>query len=200
MASDPAISPDGSYLAFVREKGSPSHIYLKNLANGDEISLPFAFRNYYTPTWSANGEIIAFAASGSIDNSDSSEIEEEGKDQVDRNIYIFDQVEQIVDPISVGPEDDAEPAFSPTEPNTLVFSRAEGNHRQLWMAATNENGKTEHRQLTRFGGQNPTWLPNGKGVVYENNGQLWMINVSDYEEKPLLIRGKPVFGLEPNTR
>ncbi|MFQ6044439.1 MAG: TolB family protein, partial [Candidatus Poribacteria bacterium] len=126
--------------------------------------------------------------------------DETGNDQIGRNIYIFDQVEQQLIPISIGAEDDAEPAWSPTESNTLVFSRAEENHRQLWIALINDDGKATLRQLTRFGGQKPAWLPDGSGVVYENSGQLWTVNVNSYDERPLLIRGKPVLGLDPYAR
>ncbi|MBM3235975.1 hypothetical protein FJZ31_06705 [Candidatus Poribacteria bacterium] len=202
MASDPAISPDGLYLVFVREKGSRSQIYLKHLASGEEIPLPATFRNYYTPAWNAKSDIIAFAASGSIESLDQL-MEHAGKnesDQTTRNIYIFDQIEQQLNPISIGPEDDAEPAWSPTASNALVFSRAEGNHRQLWIAVLNEDGKATLRQLTHFGGQKPAWLPDGSGLVYENNGQLWTINVNSDDERPLLMRSKPVFGLDPYVR
>ena len=202
MASDPVISPDGLYLAFVREKGPRSQIYLKHLINGEEIPLPSTFRNYYTPSWNANGDTIAFAASGSIENLDQPDEHPKGgtDEQIARNIYIFDQIEQRLDPISIGAEDDAEPAWSPTESNTLVFSRAEGNHRQLWIAVLDGDGKATLRQLTHFGGQKPAWLPDGSGVVYENNGQLWTVGVNGSDERPLLIRGKPVFGLDPYVR
>jgi uncharacterized protein (DUF2141 family) len=202
MASDPVISPDGLYLAFIRKKGSRSQIYLKHLATGEEMPLPATFRNYYTPAWNAKGDVIAFAVSGSIENLDqpAAYSNEDGNNQIARNIYTFDQIEQQLNPISIGPEDDAEPAWSPTESNVLVFSRAEGNHRQLWKTVSDEDGKTTLRQLTHFGGQKPAWLPDGSGLVYENNGQLWTVDVSGNDERPLLIQGKPVFGLDPYAR
>jgi len=206
MASEPTISPDGLYLAFVRKKGPRSYIYLKDLVKGEEMPLSFAFRHYYTPAWSANGDVIAFAASGRIEDLDqtilfSSDSRGANREKHEnRNIYIFDQIEQLLNPVSVDAADDAEPAFSPTESNKLVFSRAEGSHRQLWITTIDEDGKTTHRQLTRFGGHKPTWLPDSSGLVYENNGQLWTVDVNGDEEKPLLIRGKAVFGLDPYAR
>ncbi|MBC8235361.1 PD40 domain-containing protein [bacterium] len=208
MVSDPVISPDGLYLAYVRRRGSRAQIFLKNLATGEEIPLPSTFRNYYTPAWNVEGDIIAFAASGSIEDLDQppehpstgDDSQDNRNDNTARNIYIFDQIEQLLDPVSVGPEDDAEPAWPPNKSNTLVFSRAEGNHRQLWIAILDRDGKAMLRQFTRFGGQKPAWLPDGSGVVYENNGQLWTVDVNGYDERPLLIRGKPVFGLEPYPR
>jgi Tol biopolymer transport system component len=176
---------------------------LKHLATGEEIPLPATFQHYYTPAWNANGDVIAFAAAGSLE--ELNQLVEHpdaaaGKDHSGRNIYIFDQVEQELIPISIGAEDDAEPVWSPAESNKLVFSRAEDKHRQLWLAVLNNDSKTILRQLTRFGGQRPTWLPDGSGVIYENNGQLWTVNVNSDDEKPLLIRGKPVLGLDPYAR
>ncbi|MFQ6043992.1 MAG: TolB family protein, partial [Candidatus Poribacteria bacterium] len=89
MASDPVISPDGLYLAFVRAKGSRSQIYLKNLASGEETPLPATFQRYYTPAWNAKGDVIAFAAAGSIEdlNQLAEHPDETGNDQIGRNIY-----------------------------------------------------------------------------------------------------------------
>ena len=194
MASDPVISPDGLYLAFVRRNRDRSQIYVIHIPSDEETPLPSLFLYCYTPAWNAKSEILAFAAAGNIENKD----EPEGI--TGRNIYFFDNVEQRVDPISIGPEDDAEASWSPTNPDMLVFSRAEDNHRQIWLVVLDSDSEPQFRQLTQFGGQKPAWLPNGNSIVYESNGQLWTINSDGSNERPLLIRGEPVFGKDPYAR
>jgi len=191
MAFDPVISPDGKSLVFVRKMGEHSQLFIKELKSGEEFSLTSVAEGYYTPAWSADGYILAYAANGSIENP-----------STDRNIYSFDHIENRITPIVASQLDEAEPAWSPIDPNMLVFSREEGKHRQIWLVTLGKDGKPLERQLTKFGGQKPAWLPDGSGVVYESNGQIWTVDVNGIEalahaERPILIEGKPVFGYAP---
>ncbi len=186
MAFDPVISPDGKYLAFVRKMGERSQLFIKHLKSGEELPLTSVAEEYYTPAWSADGYMLAYAANGSVENP-----------STDRNIYGFDQIENRITPIVTSPADEAEPVWSPIDPNMLVFSREEGKHRQIWLVTLDKDGKPTERQLTKFGGQQPAWCPDGSGLVYESNGQIWTVDVNGTVERPILIAGKPVFGYTP---
>ena len=71
------------------------------------------------------------------------------------------------------------------------------------MIEFDDDGKPNENQLTQNGGNSPVWLPDGSGLVYENNGQLWLAtwaenSVDQVEFIPLTINGQNVFGYHPS--
>ncbi|MBI1926924.1 PD40 domain-containing protein, partial [Candidatus Poribacteria bacterium] len=188
LATEPAISPDGGYLAFARRSVDRRRIYIRHLSSQQEILVPSTAKEMFTPTWNLSGELLAYGTKGSIENPEAGE---------DRNIYAYDRVSGRVEPICIGPADDAEPAWSPSNPNLLAFSRAEGRHRQIWTVEISPAGKPREQQLTRYGGEKPVWLPDGSAILYENNGQLWLISKDGSENRPVLVKGKILLGHEP---
>lgn len=188
LATDVTISPDGAYLAFARQEMGRQHIYIRHIASRDEIPIPSTAREMSTPAWNLNGELLAYSTRGSIENPEAG---------TDRNIYSYAHVSGRVEPISVGPEDDAEPTWSPSDPNLLAFSRAEGKHRQIWLVEFGPKGTPHLQQLTRYGGEKPVWLPDGSAILYETNGQLWQISKDASENRPVMFNGQIIFGHEP---
>ena len=190
LAKDVTISPEGAYLAFARQEMGRRHIYIRHIASQEEIPIPSTAQEMFTPAWNRTGDLLAYSTRGSIENPEAS---------TDRNIYSYAYITGRVEPISIGPEDDAEPAWSPSDPNLLVFSRAEGQHRQIWLVELSPQGKPNVQQLTRYGGEKPVWLPDGSAVLYETNGQLWQISKDASENRPVMFNGQVIFGREPYT-
>ena len=190
LATDATISPDGAYLAFARQEMGRRHIYIRHIASREEIPIPSTAQEMFTPAWNLNGELLAYSTRGSIENPEAG---------TDRNIYSYAYTSGRVEPISIGPEDDAEPVWSPSDPNLLAFSRAEGQHRQIWLVEFGPEGKPHLQQLTRYGGEKPVWLPDGSAILYETNGQLWQISKDTLENQPVMFNGQVVFGHEPYT-
>ena len=190
LATDVTISPDGAYLAFARQEMERQHIYIRHIASQEEIPIPSTAQEMFTPTWNPNGELLAYSTKGSIENPEAG---------TDRNIYSYAYASGRVEPISIGPEDDAEPAWSPSDPNLLAFSRAEGQHRQIWLVELSPEGKPNAQQLTRYGGEKPVWLPDGSAILYETNGQIWQISKDASTNRPVMFNGQVVFGHEPYT-
>ena len=188
LATDVTISPDGAYIAFARQEMERQRIYIRHIASQEEIPIPSTAQEMFTPAWSPTGEMLAYSTKGSIENPEAG---------TDRNIYSYAYVNGRVEPISIGPEDDAEPAWSPSDPNLLAFSRAEGQHRQIWLVELSAEGKPNAQQLTRYGGEKPAWLPDGSAILYENNGQLWQISKDASRNRPMMFNGQIVFGHEP---
>jgi hypothetical protein len=184
-----AISHNGKVLAFTRESGGYNQIILKNLDTLEESALPVADMDVYNPAWSSDDELIAYSASPAFSS-----------DQPDRNrdIYYYDLVAKRTERVSTSPLDEFDPAWSPSlDKRALVYCRAEGAHAQLWIVDFDAQGVPTERQLTKYGGRNPAWSPQGNKIVYESNAQLWTINPDGSEEAPIAATGEPIFGLDP---
>ena len=193
MARDVAISPDAEYVAYARpEYGNRSRVVVRHIPTESEFIVPSTALQSFTPAWNSDGTVLAYVTAGTIENPDDA-----GQN---RNIYAFDQVTTSVEPIVVSPADDAEPTWSPANPNQLAFTRTEGTYQQIWLTTYSDEGVPTERQLTQKGGSHPVWIPpEGRWVLYENNGQLWQIDTENPEttEAPLMSNGQVVFGHEP---
>lgn len=192
LIEDVTISPDGEYLAYSHaEPTGRKRIIIQHLRSKDTFRVPSTAVEMSNPAWSKNGRLLAYATAGSIENRESG---------TSRNIYGFDTKSNSVEPIVVSPADDAEPAWHPDDKNTLAFSRSiDEDTRQIWIVSYSNTGKPTEKQVTEMGGSRPVWVPsNGRWILYENNGQLWTVDVLDTgSEAPLLSNGKAVFGYQP---
>ena len=198
LASDVAISPDAEYIAYTRpEFGNRSRVVMLHISSRSEYIVPSTALQSFTPAWNRDSSMLAYVTAGTVENPDAgSSIAETPS----RNIYAFDQVATSVEPIVISSADDAEPTWSPANPNQLAFTRTEGNHSQIWMITYSEAGMPRERQLTYRGGSHPAWIPpEGRWILYENNGQLWKIDTLNPEtsETPLMHNGQVVFGHKP---
>ncbi|MYA98061.1 hypothetical protein F4X90_00045 [Candidatus Poribacteria bacterium] len=198
MAKDVVISPDAQYIAYTRpDVGNRSRVVMRHIPSGSEYVVPSTALKSFTPAWNSDGSMLAYVTAGTIENPN--DIASNAEKQR-RNIYAFDQVKTSVEPIVVSPADDTQPAWSPADPNRLAFTRTEGNHQQIWLITYAGDGVPTERQLTQKGGSHPVWIPpEGRWILYENNGQLWRINTESpiTTEAPLMHNGQIVFGHEP---
>lgn len=192
LAEDVAISPNGEYIAYAQtEPSRRKRIVIQNIRSEKIFRIPSTAVEMSNPAWRPDGELLAYATAGSIENPKSSE---------NRNIYAFDNMANSVEPIVISPADDAEPAWHPADRNRLAFSRGvDGNPRQIWIVTFDANGKPTEQQITEMGGSRPVWVPpNGRWILYENNGQLWTVDMKiPGSESPLMSNGKAVFGYQP---
>jgi uncharacterized protein (DUF2141 family) len=198
LAKDVAISPDAQYVAYTHpEPGNRSRVVMRHISSGSEYIVPSTALKSFTPAWNNDGSMLAYVTAGTIENPDTMVSNAETQR---RNIYAFDQMNTRVEPIVVSPADDSQPAWSPADPNQLAFTRTEGNHQQIWLIVYSGDGVPTERQLTQKGGSHPVWIPpEGRWILYENNGQLWKIDTENpgATEDPLMHNGQIVFGHEP---
>ena len=202
LASDAAISPDAKYVAYARKEfGDRTRIVMRHIRSDTEFVVPSTAQNAFAPAWNRDGTLLAYVTAGTIENPEADMM---------RNIYAFDQVTNSVEPIVVSPANDGEPTWSPTNPNQLAFVRTEGDvgrglqapleTKQIWLVTYSNTGEPTEQQLTQNGGSHPVWIPpEGRWILYENNGQLWRIDTKNprTSEKPLLHDGRVVFGHQP---
>jgi dipeptidyl aminopeptidase/acylaminoacyl peptidase len=158
---DPAWSPEGERLAYVRGTPGSGQIYTLNywgtscpeeedycmtlgktgrVAGGEE------------PAWSPTGTKIAFVSrrNGNAD------------------IYVVGASGGAERRLTTSPEDDTAPAWSPngkaiafTRGSSVRLINADGSHDRLFGAGTR-----------------PAWSPNGKQLAFEFNGDIWLANSS----------------------
>ena len=133
MARDVAISPDANYVAYTRpEYGNRSRVIIWHIPTESEYILPSTALRSFTPAWNNDGTVLAYVTAGTIENPDDA--------GTNRNIYAFDQGTKNVEPIVVSPADDAEPTWSPANPNQLAFTRTEGTTPQIWLTTYSDTG------------------------------------------------------------
>ena len=202
MAEDAAISPDAKYLAYARtEFGNRRRLVMRHIRTDAEFVVPSTAQNAFTPAWNRDGKLLAYVTAGTIENPDA---------DMTQNIYAFDQVTNSVEPIVVSPANDGAPTWSPANPNQLAFVRTEGDvgsglqarlgTKQIWLVTYSNTGEPTEQQLTQNGGSHPVWIPpEGRWILYENNGQLWLVDTQNprTSETPLVHGGRVVFGHEP---
>ena len=61
---EPALSPDGRMLAFLRSTGGPPNLYVKILPDGEPVQLTHDETNKLIPAFSTDGSRIAYGTSG----------------------------------------------------------------------------------------------------------------------------------------
>ncbi len=188
LATEAVISPSGEYIAFTRRQLNRQRIYLRHLPSNSELVLPSIAKQMSTPRWSINEELLLYSTRDSIENPDVS---------TGRNIYAYDLLNKRIEPISISTADDIAPAWSPSNPKVIAFSRAEGEHRQIWVLQFDTDGVLSEHQLTRYGGETPVWLPDGSAILYENNGQLWLVSPQGTENHPVFFNNRVLHGQHP---
>ena len=192
MAEDVTISPDGEYIAYTHtESIGRKRVLIQHLRTEKTFRIPSTALEMSNPAWRKDGQLLAYAAAGTIENPTAGG---------NRNIYAFDNVQNSVEPIVISPADDAEPAWHPEDRRTLAFSRGiVGTPRQIWVITFDADGRPAEQQITEMGGSRPVWVPpNGNWIIYENNGQLWTVDITKPgSESALMSNGKAVFGYQP---
>ena len=193
MARDAALSPDADYVAAIRtEYGTRTRVVILHLPSREEFVVPSTAQHSFMPAWNADGTLLAYVTEGTIENSAT---------DTPRNIYAFDRMRNSVEPIVVSPHADAEPTWSSSNPNQLAFTRTvDSEVTQIWLVTYADTGIPTELQLTRHGGSHPVWIPpEGRWLLYENNGQLWTIDTLSPEtsEMPLMHNGQVIFGHQP---
>jgi Tol biopolymer transport system component len=168
--SEPALSPDGSQVAHVSDKGGTPHIWLVD-ANGTATrQLTFGDDPDHDPAWLHDGSAILFTRS------------HDGR----QGIWM---VPSLGGPDTLLVADAADPAVSP-DGSRLAFVRevARSAEPRVFVApmrrleeakqvTTDADGLWEHRH--------PAWSPDGRTLAYRAHHQLWMVSPDEGKARRL---------------
>jgi TolB protein len=147
MNVEPAVSPDGTRLAFSSDRSGKAMIYIQDLATGSTQRLTYAGYYNSSPAWSPDGKRIAFAG-GNEKHFDIFVMDADGKN--------LQKLTSAQKPNGKGANNE-DPSFSPDGRFILFRSDRTGNY-QLYVVSV--DGKHEYR-LT-FDQNNyyrPQWSP-----------------------------------------
>ena len=178
-ASDLAFARDDKSMAYVRE----GRLLVRHRSGGERIAPTDGMQGVSGPSWGPGGRVLAYSAASSSSS---------GSD-----IYAYDASQNHVEPLVEDAGDDIAPVWSPTSARTLAYTKVVDDIGQLWVTRFSENGEASSTQVTEFGGSGPQWLPDGSGLVYEADGQIWTVDVASQIARPLLVNGEPVIGNRP---
>ena len=149
---DPAISPDGTRLAFASHRDGSWNLYLLDLTTGETKRLTTGNDFKANPYWSPDGQYLVFELYRN-DNLDIAIIGAQGGDMI---------------PLTANPAADYEPAWSPAGREIVWVSMRSGNP-ELWKLSLDNPDESTAVQLTNtptVQESNPAFGPNGDTIVY----------------------------------
>jgi PASTA domain/WD40-like Beta Propeller Repeat len=152
--SDPAVSPDGSTIAFCSSRDGVDGIYLVPLAGGTPQLLTDLAGACY-PAWSSDGTELAFSANGPGTR--------------DAEIYTIGVDGSGLEQLTSGPDGDLEPQWSPNG-DVIAFYRLPEppeDHAEADVYVVDPRTGDETR-LTNAPGPDlyPSWSPDGSEIVF----------------------------------
>jgi Tol biopolymer transport system component len=166
---DPALSPDGSRIAFASDRGGNSDIYIVDARGGNALRITDSPGQETEPAWFPDGSAIVYT-------------HDDGQD-----VSLW-KVGQMGGGGTLLLPDAKNAAISP-DGRRLAFARARAGGFIRIGVATLEN-PTDARLLTRdgdglFNHMNPAWSPNCRTIVYTGHDRLWEIPADGGEARPL---------------
>ncbi len=170
-----AISPNGRWLAFDSDRGGKQAIYRMLLSGGEPEPLSADSGDDFMPSWSPDGREIAYY----------------GFRRGRRQLFVMP-----VDggpPSRVVPDSDNQrfPDWAP-DGKHLVFHSDRTGRFELYVVDRNARGDwAPPRQLTKEGGQDARWSPDGRAIVYVRNTGLWVIPPDGGEPRLLVDTSNP---------
>jgi Tol biopolymer transport system component len=152
---DPAVSPDGSTVAFVRKDASavPPGLWLIGIDGTDERPVTRAPADVKSPVWSPDGSLIAFSAADEPEGRALYTIHPDGTDL------------QVV----VRGQDVQDVAWSP-DGGSIVYSAADvhipGGSYDLWKVAIDGTDAIDLTSTASVDETDPTWSPDGASIAF----------------------------------
>ncbi len=166
----PAISPDGKRVAFVRFRSLALLPLPSNSAEVLDIS-GLIFISH--PAWSPDGKRLAFSAFHRHRNTPH-------KSGV--HIVVLELATGQWECLTVGSENFVRPSWSP-DGEKLLFTCASPKETFLMVW---DSRSRKSRRLGQRGGRAGSWSPDGRHIVFVSDGDLWLTDPEGKQAQPIL--------------
>jgi Tol biopolymer transport system component len=170
-----ALSTDRRWLAFDSDRGGRQAIYRVSLEGGELEQLSGAEGDDFMPAWSPDGREIAYY----------------GFRAGRRRLFVMpvDGGEPV--PVVSDSGNQRFPDWSP-DGRSLVFHSDHTGRFELFLVRRDAGGKWgPARQLTRDGGQEARWSPDGSAIVYVRGTGVWLVLPDGGQPRPLVDAADP---------
>lgn len=171
----PALSPDGTRLAFASHRNGYWEIYVLDLAGGSIQRLTNTPSYDSRPSWSPDGKWIAYE---SLVN-----------DNLEIMLQSVDDPEQTVLQLTTDAALDYSPAWAPSGREIAFVSNRSGSE-DIWLASLDDSN-SRFSNLTATPDQqekNPVWSPSGLQLAWTNfDGQVTAVWTDDFINLPKRI-------------
>jgi Tol biopolymer transport system component len=191
IETDPALSPDGHQVAFVRRGEKTLDLYVQLIDGGEPLLLSRGKGDIYLPTWSPDGTRIAFLR------------DEEGEDgQVDRGVFVIPALGGAERRVAACSTRGGALAWSPDGQRLAVNGKESPEEPEALFLLSLESG--ERQRLTRppsslAGDSLPSFSPDGgtvafvRGEPWEND--IYLAPIGGGEERRLTVGNRNTEGL-----
>ncbi len=217
----PAVSPDGSRIAFVSDRGGASNFYLVHADGSGEVQLTEGSDQRSSPVWEAHGRHLVFSAwAGGQSRIYAIDADGKGQRQIgtaparnpavspdgksvlyaDRRIYLA-AAEGPAQPITTGVALEFDATWSP-DGKRIAFVRS-GPDRKTNIWLMNADG-SEQRQLTHIpDGEGhvewPVWSPDGRQIAVQAGvytpqksvAHVWTVDAATGDARKLAAHEQP---------
>jgi Tol biopolymer transport system component/DNA-binding SARP family transcriptional activator len=176
-----AISPDGRWLAFDSDRGGAQAIYRMPLPAGEPEPLSADSGDDFMPSWSPDGREIAYYGF------------REGR----RRLFVMPVGGESPIRVVADSNNQRFPDWAP-DGKHLVFHSDRTGRFELYIVNRDADGHWgAPRQLTKDGGQDARWSPDGRAIVYVRNTGLWVISPDGGEPRLLVESSDPALAPVP---
>jgi len=142
VSTSPAWNPKtGQTVAYVSDRGGVPQLYMMNAdgTNSQKLDLPDSMGYVIDPSWSPNGQLLAFSWRRPSGNYD---------------IYVMDVISKQIIQITRDTGRNERPSWAP-DGRHIVFESTRGGTRQIWTMLA--DGSAAHQLTTAGHNESPNW-------------------------------------------
>lgn len=145
---DPAVSPDGTRVAFASDRSGNLDVWVVSIAGGEPVQLTTDTAGDRDPAWSPDGQLIAFTS------------DRNGN----RDIWVMPAAGGEAVALTSEESQDSDPSWSP-DGELLAFTSDRSGNQDIWVLRAT-NGAVS--QLTNDPGDDfqPAWSPVGDRIAF----------------------------------